>query len=352
MKQIKRKNKTKSKKRKIYKTTIFFIFVDICAVICFFIMYGPWNYVRNLYVTTAMQTMTHKYLAKIFYSDETIESIQNSNYFVTINEDVNLDDIVIDTKEKTTYKDEYEKELLTREPGNDLYKVLEVQVGNAKGYLIAIYDPTKVRLLRVKKFNNGTFGERVIDFCKRYGGVVCINGGGFTNGLSNGSDIPQGYVIDEGEIAWPLQNDYSNTRGNIIGLTGDGKLKLMNNTTGPEAIATGIEYGIEFGPFLIVNGKSMKIVGMPFGVANKCVIAQRKDGVMMFLVTEGETYIDGASLQDVIDTLEKYGAYNAANLDGGQSTSLVIDNELVNSPNYMAKKQGGRYVVTGWGLIP
>ena len=52
------------------------------------------------------------------------------------------------------------------------------------------------------------------------------------------------------------------------------------------------------------------------------------------------------------ETLEKYGAYNAANLDGGQSTSLVINNKLVNSPNYLAKKQGGRYVVTGFGLIP
>ena len=91
---------------------------------------------------------------------------------------------------------------------------------------------------------------------------------------------------------------------------------------------------------------------MPFGVANKCAIAQRKDGVILFLVTEGETYIDGASLKDVIDTLTKYGAYNAANLDGGQSTSLVINNQLVNSPNYLAKQQGGRYVVTGWGLIP
>ena len=70
---------------------------------------------------------------------------------------------------------------------------------------------------------------------------------------------------------------------------------------------------------------------MPFGVANKCAIAQRKDGVILFLVTEGETYIDGASLKDVIDTLTKYGAYNAANLDGGQSTSLVINNQLVNS---------------------
>jgi len=91
---------------------------------------------------------------------------------------------------------------------------------------------------------------------------------------------------------------------------------------------------------------------MPYGVANKCIIAQRADGLMMFLVTEGETYIDGASLKDVLNVLEKYGAYNAANLDGGQSTSLVVNNKLINSPNYLAKKQGGRYVVTGWGLMP
>lgn len=339
-----------SRKRntKIYKTTILCIFLDTIVAICFFIMYGPWNYVRNLYVTTAMQTMNHKYLAKVFYSDKTIEKVQNSNYFVTIDEDTDTDGVQINTEEKDKYKDEYEEELLTREPGNDSYKVLNVKVGNAKGYLVAIYEPEKVRLLRTKKFNIGTFGERVVDMCKRYGGSVCINGGGFANGLDNGSDIPQGYVIDNGEIAWG--DDVS--KGNIIGLTGDGKLKLMNNVTGSEAIDAGIKYGIEFGPFLIVNGKSMEIVGMPYGVANKCVIAQRKDGVMMFLVTEGETYIDGASLKDVVEVLERYGAYNAANLDGGQSTSLVIDNKLVNTPNYLAKRQGGRYVVTGWGLIP
>ena len=184
--------------------------------------------------------------------------------------------------------------------------------------------------------------------CSRYGGVVCINGGGFANGLSNGSDVPMGYVIDDGEVGW---DPGTNNKGNIIGITAEGKLKLMN-ATGSEAAKSGIEYGIEFGPFLIVNGKSANMEGTPFGVANKCVIAQRKDGVMMFLVTEGETYIDGASLKDVLEVLERYGAYNAANLDGGQSTSLIVENKMINTPNYLAKKQGGRYVVTGWGLIP
>lgn len=345
-------NEKKKKKIKIKKTTILFIFLDLCAITCFFIVYGPWDYFRNLYVTTAMKTRSHQYLAKVFYSDKQIEEIMSNNYFIEVNEEVNLDNIVINTEEKTKYKDEYEEQLLTREPGNDLYKVLNVKVGNAKGYLIAIYDPTKVKLLRTKRFNAGTAGERVVDMCKRYGGSVCINGGGFANGMDNGSDIPTGYVIDEGQILWPKKSNYNSTRGNIIGITNEGKLTLMSNTTGPEALAAGVKYGLEFGPFLIVNGKSAKIVGMPYGVANKCIIAQRQDGVMMFLITEGETYIDGASLKDVVKVLEKYGAYNAANLDGGQSTSLVINNKLVNSPNHLAKKQGGRYVVTGWGLIP
>ena len=314
-------------------------------------MYGPIDYVRNLYVTTAMKTRNHQYLARIFYSEEQIEKIMRNNFFITIDENTNLDDIIIDTSQKTTYENEYEQQILERNNEDDLYKLLNVKVGNAKGYMTVIYEPTKVKLLRTRSFNSGTYGERVIDLCKRYNGLACINGGGFANGLENGSDIPLGYVIDEGKLAW-IPNNNPNQRSDIIGINHDGKLTLLNNVTGNEALNQGIKYGIEFGPFLIVNGKSMKIVGMPYGVANKCVIAQRKDGIILFLVTEGETYIDGASLQDVINTLEKYGAYNAANLDGGQSTSLVINNQLINSPNHAAKKQGGRYVVTGWGLIP
>jgi len=347
-----KKKKTKKKNsKKFLFLTIFFILCDLIAAGCFVMMYGPYDYVRNLFVTTAMKTRNHQYLADVFYSKEKIESIMNNNYFITINEDTNLNDIIIDTSIKTTYENEYEEAILKRESEDDLYKMLEIKVGNANGYLTVIYDPTKVQLLRTKRFNAGTFGERVVDMCKRYGGIACINSGGFANGLDNGSDIPQGYVIDEGEVVWPLSGN-NTIRGNIIGINHDGKLTLLNNTTGTEAINAGIKYGIEFGPFLIVNGKAMEIVGLPYGVANKCVIAQRKDGIMLFLVTEGETYIDGASLKDVIETLKKYGAYNAANLDGGQSTSLVINNQLINSPNAAAKKQGGRYVVTGWGLIP
>lgn len=334
------------KKRKIMKKTIVFIILDILALTGFFIMYGPFNYFRNLYVSTAMNTMDHQWLAKIFYSDKTIEKIMSSNYFIAIDEDANTDDIIIDTKEKKKYKDKYEKELLTREPGNDLYKVLELKVGGSNAHLVAIYNPKKVKLISTKQFNVGTYGERIITMCERYGGVVCINAGGFVdNGL--GSDIPLGYVIQDGKITWS-----DDTKTNIIGMTKDGKLKLLSNATGEEAIKKGIVDGLTFSPFLIVNGKELEIVGDPWGSSPRMAIAQRKDGVMMFLSIDGENYINGATLQDTIDILKKYGAYNAANLDGGTSSSMVVEGELINNPPAAAKKTNGRYVVTGWGLIP
>ncbi len=338
------------KKKKILKRTIFFIICDILVLICFFITYGPWDYLRTLYVTTAMKTMNHSYLARIFYSEETIAEIMNSNYFVSINDDVDLDDIVIDTSEKTEYVDEYEEELLTRDEGNDLYKVIDIEVGGSSGYLVAIYDPTKVELIHTEQFNVGTYGERIITMCDRYDDVVCINGGGFVdNGY--GSDIPLGYVIKDNEIIWtPIGEDENTYRDNIIGITNDGKLKLMSNATGTEALEAGIKDGMVFGPFLIVNGKELEIVGDPWGKSPRVAIAQRKDGVMMFLVIDGRNYIDGASLKDMITVLKRYGAYNAANLDGGQSSSLVIDGVLTNNPPAEAKRTNGRYVVTGWGL--
>lgn len=337
------------KKPKIKKMTIVCIACDIFALLGFFMMYGPFGYVRELFVTTASKTMDHAYLAKVFYSEKQISNILSQNYFVKIEDNTNTDDIVINTQEKASYTNKYEEELLTRDKGNDLYKVLNIKVGNADAYLVAIYDPTKVQAIGMKQFGGKT-GERIITMCKRYGGVVCINGGRFVD-EGYGSGIPQGYVIEDGKIRWS-DGDSSTKRGDIIGISKEGKLMLLSKTTGKEALSKGVNSGIEFGPFLIVNGKSMEIVGDPWGKAPRVAIAQRKDGVMMFLVVDGKNYINGASLQNLVDTLQLYGAYNAANLDGGQSATLIVKDKLYNNPPAAAKSTNGRYVTTGFGLIP
>lgn len=347
MKKIKMKNKKSKKSWTVF--TIICIFADIFAILGFIMMYGPWDYVRSFYINTAMKTKDHKYLAKVFYSEKTIKDIMENNYFIEIKETVELDDIVIDTSPKESYDNKYDEEILTRTKGNENYKIINVKVGISKGYLIAIYDPTKVSLIRASKFNIGGYGEQVTGMCKKYNALVCINGGGFVD-HGTGSDIPLGYVIDDGDIIWPLSK-HDTQKGNLIGFNKDGKLLLLSGATGNEAIEQGMVDGLEFGPFLIVNGNPIKIVGDPWGRSPRVAIGQRKDGVVLFLVIDGENYIDGATLGDVVEVLQKYGAYNAANLDGGHSTSLSINGKLYNNPPAVAKRQGGRYVVTGFGLL-
>ena len=337
---------SKRNNKKIYKSTIVFIILDIIVIGCFIMMYGPWDKIRNMYVNTALKTMNHQYFANIFYSQETIDKINSSSYFVTINEDANIDDVIINTKEKTKYKDKYEEELFTRENSDDTYKIINLKIGTSKGYLVAIYKPEKVKLISTKQFNIGGKGERILTMCERYGGSVCINGGGFQD-EGYGSDIPIGIVIQNGEITWG-KDTADTARDNVIGITKDGKLKLMANATANEALAAGINDAMIFGPFLIVNGKPLEIVGDPWGQAPRVAIGQTKDGIMLFLVVDGENYINGASLQDMVDILQRYGAYNAANLDGGTSCGLVVNGKLINDPVNGNGKHKTRMIATGF----
>ena len=54
----------KKKKKKLRKIGIIsLIIIDLIVALCFFLTYGPYSYFRDFLVTTAMTTMTHKYLA-------------------------------------------------------------------------------------------------------------------------------------------------------------------------------------------------------------------------------------------------------------------------------------------------
>ncbi len=330
------------------KLTIFAIIIDLCIAICFFIFYGPFTYVKNLVISTAMVTKTHQYIAYTFYSENTVKKVLAENAYIPLTDEVDLDDIKINTKIPTKFDNEYEEAILKREKG-DKYKKLDIKVGKYDAHLVAIYDPSKVELITAPKFNSGNGAEKITKMCTRSGGIVCINGGMFADPDGWGSDIPQGYLIKDGKVIW---SDRS-SKENLIGFTNDNKLLLIN-ATAMEAIQKGMRDALQFGPFLIVNGKTMQFASSAGGYdrAARVAIAQRKDGVVLFLVTEG-VHTNGPNLKEVTETLEQYGAYNAANLDGGTSAQLVINGSLINTPmNVFGKKiAGGRSVVSGFGLI-
>ena len=330
------------------KLTIPFIILDVIILLCFGLVYRVEKFKQTI-ISTAMATKTHQYIAYTFYSEAEGKRVVNQNSFEAITDDVNLDDIVIDTSPKTTFENEYDEQILTRDPGNDKYKYIKVKVGDYDAHLVAIYDPSKVRLISSKSFNTGHGMETVQEMCKREKGLVCINGGRFRDTDGWGSDIPQGVLIKNGKIIWSDNRQ----RRNLIGFTKDNKL-LLTRATGDEAIAKGMRDALEFGPFLMVNGQSVKFNSVSGGYqrAARVAIAQRKDGVVLFLVTEG-VHTKGPNLKEVVELLSKYGAYNIANLDGGTSAQLVVNNKLVNDPKNVYGKtvDGGRKVVSGFGLI-
>jgi len=52
-------------------------------------------------------------------------------------------------------------------------------------------------------------------------------------------------------------------------------------------------------------------------------------------------------MNDVLVLLERYGAYNAVNMDGGASTTLVVNNTLKNHPCGYSET-GERRLPNGW----
>ena len=82
---------------------------------------------------------------------------------------------------------------------------------------------------------------------------------------------------------------------------------------------------------LIINGEKRELNGMGSGANPRTAIGQRKDGSVLILVTDGRGKNGhlGATASDIIDIMAEYGAVNAANLDGGSSSSLYYNHEYL-----------------------
>lgn len=338
------KKKKWSFKKKLIVLCITILTLGISAFLLLF--YGPWGGFRNFWITSAMTTMNHQYLATWFYSDEEIEKVLNSNVVVE-NEDVSNPDM-IQIKQyagKTIYKNEYEKQILTKDEENDLYKVIPISGNGYQGFLVALYDPSRISIATTKYL--GTKGESILTVSKRENAIIAMNAGGFydPDWNSNGA-LPHGTVIKNGKVV----SDYAdaNMGGGFIGFTHDNKL-VLGKMSKEEALKVGYRDAVEFGPYLIVNGKSSFIKGNGgWGIAPRTAIGQRKDGIVLMLVINGRIPSSiGADMVDLTQIMENYGAYNAANLDGGSSTELVINNKIINTP-VAGGENGLRDMSTFW----
>ena len=293
-----------------------------------------------LLLTFAFQDNIKNYMIQKRFQNNEYES-SNDYQKITFN-----NSLIIDSNEEKVYDNKYEAEIQNRGENND-YKIIDLTVANNKGWLVVVYDPSDVHIMKSRAFKtpNNDGKENIIDMTKRYGATIGVNGGGFYDDGKVSKDIPFGYIIENGKVIYKSHCRESD----IIGMSNDNKLMLVH-ATGEKAVEMGMRDGLEFGPFLIIDGKRQTNLKPTKAARN--MIAQRDDGIILFLVTDGLSY-SGITFNEGIDVLEKYGATTAANLDGGASTQLVVNGELLNSPKNALgiPIPKGRTVVNGWGVF-
>ena len=340
---ISKKNKKGKKKKK--KLVIGLSSVAGLFAIALFMLYGPWDGFRNFWITTAMTTMNHRYLATALYSDKTIQEVLQNNSIIEPDGKTNTSLIKFTKyKKSAVYANKYEEQILDHEK-DDLYKVIDIEGKGYKGFLVAIYDPSRISVATTKYL--GKKGQDILTVSKDNDAIVAMNAGGFydPDWNSNGA-LPHGTVISNGKVV----SDYkdANMGGGFIGFDKNNKL-VLGKFSKEEAVKMGLRDAVEFGPFLIINGKSAFVKGNGgWGIAPRTAIGQRKDGIALFLVINGRLATSiGADMGDLTEIMENYGAVNAANLDGGSSSELVIDNKIINTP-VAGGKNGLRDMSTFW----
>lgn len=348
-KALRKDTKEKKKNRDWKKVWLILVIIAIIGTASGgFLLYGPYSGFRDWLITTAMTTMTHQYLATWFYDDETIQEVLARNTVEETDEITNTNTITVNkTVEQKEYANEYEKAILEKDPNNSDYKIIEIKGKGYSGYLAAIYDPSRVGTVYTKKL--GTSGQYLTQMAKDNNALIAINGGGFEdpNFNSNGAN-PLGITFSKGKL---ITSKTWNGSGGLIGFTEDDKL-VLGKMTVKQAQEMKIRDGVTFGPFLIVNGKASKVLGNGgWGTAPRTAIGQRKDGIVLFLVIDGRTVKQpGADMNDLIEIMQNYGAYNATNLDGGTSSVMVVNGEIINDPIDSTGAHRTRFISTGFIL--
>ena len=332
------------------KVIIFSAFIGLYVVGCssfLFILYGPIDNFRTWLITTAMMTMNHQHYCKWFYNDEVINEVLANNYVGRSEEDTNPNLVTFD--EEVVYENEYEKAVLKRDK-DALYKIIEFEVNGCDAYLAVIYDASKIKVGVSKRI--GVSGQYIYDMTREQNAVLAINGGGFydPNYNSNGAN-PLGVTIADGKIITDIQYDSMN--GGIIGFDLENRLVLLRDASAKEAIAYGMRDAVTMGPFLIVNGKMADIKGNGgWGYGARSAIGQRKDGIVLMLVVDSNEFrTKGASIRDLAEIMQKYGAINAANLDGGTSSAMVVNNKIINDPINSALEHKTRGIPTIFKVV-
>ena len=362
-----------------------YITIPICAVIVLVLTYLflifsniPFiAYWRTIYIETAMTTADHQWLATAFIPKSVIDDVMSkktdtsdviggSEHLTETTEPSETTDSLDDTTAPETTDDvettapDTDSETAVSDPDdilgqanlevgdkdyagytvsvNDIEQGIVISDISGQGYrgkVMLIDDPSRVYLGTTTM--KGVEGLRIRAMMEEYGAIAGINASGFAdpNDSGTGGDII-GLSYSDGEY-WGEEVSYY---GSIL-ITEDDKLVVGNVRDWKNYE---IRAGIQFGPVLIADGEAQIEGSGGYGIQPRTAIGQREDGVIVFLVVDGRNpgWSLGCTMGDLIEILQKYGVVNAACCDGGSSSVLAYNGEVINKNSSLNPDYGRR----------
>lgn len=285
--------------------------------------YGPSSYARNLFVTTLLETGQMKFVVKFFMSNDKIQAIVNENSMSSFDEEI--DNTLINTSEITDI---------------DGIELVEITGSTYMAKMIIVNDPSRVKLATIYDGSWKEYGVTLDKLVNDNNAFAGVNGGLYVSSGNKGGR-PMGLVVRDGVIEY---NSPAGITGmHLVGFNEDNLLKIIDlsgknakeveEVIKEEKIRDAVAFQEEMSDAnnhfvkLIINGEAREVNGSGSGANPRTAIGQRADGAVLLLVTDGRGASGhlGATAQDLIEVMEEYGAINAANIDGGSSSSMYYD---------------------------
>lgn len=143
-----------------------------------------------------------------------------------------------------------------------------------------------------------------------------------------------GYVIRNGVIYRDTPNG-----SQVLCLSADGTFRIVSDSdyTAAELLESGVWQAWSFGPALVQNGAVTVSEGEEVGRAMasnpRTALGILAPNRFVFVVSDGRTgESEGLSLHELAEFMQSLGVTEAYNLDGGGSSTMYYNGEVVNNP--------------------
>ena len=287
---------------------------------------------KELFATTILETGQMKFLAGMYLSNDEIQKLVNRNSVQAMSTEVDTSLIKANSENKDDEKVE--------EEGFDKngIKIEEISGNTFFAKMLIIKNPKQVFTGTTYPWSE--YGMELEKLVKSNNAVAGVNGGLYYS-YGNKGGKPLGVVVSKGQIQFNKPEGYRGLY--LIGFDESNILRIINlegksasqteRIIKEEKIRDAVAFQEESSDAnnhfvkLIVNGEERKLDGNGSGANPRTAIGQRADGAVLLLVTDGRGYSGhlGATASDLIRVMKKYGAVNAANLDGGSSSSMYYN---------------------------